>query len=487
MSIKQLFSLIICLLFVRITNAQDSIPKNDTLKKHHFNLFGFVKGNKNIHHKKVRIEDTLYVSPFQKHKKKVRYYKHHFNHLKQYESGLYEVRVQHKSLHELFDDIAKASNTNFTLIGITDVAITTRIETFNLDYLIDEICYQNEMIAVKEHNRYIIYGIGAENIVKDASIIYKYSPRNIEAQELMDKAKELKVAAKMQYQQAQNTIIISGTLPQVKETISKIRTLDVEAKKVTIELLIVEYNHGDNFAWDFNITSAQTQRLSDITYKPSSNIGFSYNFLSDLSPSFKVNLKGLAEKNLANVVTNPHIMTLNNQEAVIDLEETRHIKLQTASQNGISTDLEEIKAGTRLTVTPKIMNNGLIQLNVDAQNSIFLTDQNSESIATQDNNITTQVLIRNGETLILGGLIEVTESNSEGGVPILRDIPLIGLLFKKKTKIKTYTETVIYITPYMNPLRSQQTIHSANELQKIQDKLEKAGKKLEKKGIRKTF
>jgi len=485
---KQLISLLIILFFVGFVAAQDSIPKNDTLKKHHFNIFGFTHNIKNVTHKLVHIEDTLYVSPYQKHKKKVRYHKEHFNHLKQYESGLYEVKIKHKSLHELFDDIAKASNTNFTLIGITDVAITAHIETFDLEYLVDEICYENEMIAVKEHNRYIIYGIGSEKIVKNADVIYKYNPRNIEASELITKANELKVAAKLQYQQAQNTIIISGTLSDVKETITRIRTLDVEAKKVSIELLIVEYNHGDNFTWDFDITSAKSQRLSNVNYIPGGNtIGFTYDFLSDLKPNFKVNLKALAEKNLANVITNPRVMTLNNKEAKIDLQETIYVELQVASINGITTNLNPVNAGTTLTVTPKIMNNGLIQLDVNAINSIFLPQETNGEITTQKNTLTTQVLIRNGETLILGGLIKASESNGRGGVPILRDIPLIGLLFRKASKRINYIETVIYITPYMNPLRSQQTIHAKNKLQKIQDKLEKEGKKLERTGIRKAF
>ena len=61
MSMKKIVFMILCLMLVSVSNAQEEHSKKDTLKKHHFTLFGFVKENKNIHHKKVQIEDTLYV------------------------------------------------------------------------------------------------------------------------------------------------------------------------------------------------------------------------------------------------------------------------------------------------------------------------------------------------------------------------------------------------------------------------------------------
>ncbi len=310
-------------------------------------------------------------------------------------------------------------------------------------------------------------------------------PRNTKASELKNKVDNLGTAAKLHKLEYQNIILVSGTLIEVQDAVVKLRTLDIEPKKVSIELLVVEYNHGHNFNWNFDVTSGKSGRLNGVNYSPGDGVSFGYNFLSNLTPEFKFNLKALVENNFANVVTNPHVMALNNEEASIDISETIFVELETASINGATKHLQEVSTGISLKVTPNIMSNSLMRLEIDAENSIFLPVESSGVINTQKSELNTNVMIRNGETLIIGGLISARESKGKGGVPILRHIPLIGLLFKKISKQKEYFETVIYITPYMDPLKDSQLINSAESVKKLQKKLTRKGKRLERRGIRK--
>ncbi len=488
---------IVYLLFSIIATAQDTLVTDSLVarkveeiisnKEPHFTLFGHNKDGKGIREISVNIDDTLYHSFFNKHKDSVRYHKRHFNHLKQYESGLYEVHMKSKNLHELFDDITKVAGVHFTLIGNTNIKITSHIESFSIDYLVDELCYQHGFIAVKEHNRFTIYGNGAKDIIEKNKIAYQYNPRNTKASELKNKVDNLGTEAELHSLEDQNIILVSGNLKNIQDAIVKLRTLDIEPKKVSIELLVVEYNHGHNFNWDFDITSGQSGRTSNFNYSPGGGLSFGYNFLSSLNPSFKFNLKALVENNYANVVTNPHVMALNNEEANIDISETVYIKLEVASINGASALLQEVSTGISLKVTPNIMSNSLMRLEVAAHNSIFLPVETNGVINTQKNELNTNVMIRNGETLIIGGLISARESEGKGGFPILRHIPIIGLLFQNISKRNEYIETVIYITPYMNPLKDDQLIHSAESVRKVEEKLKNEGKKIEREGIRKSF
>ncbi len=189
---KTLFSIkkslfLVCLLLSIITKAQesgisDSIStpnkiEEEISKKSHFTLFGHHKKGEGIKHLIINVDDTLHQSIFHRHKDSVKYHKRHFNHLKQYESGLYEVHMKNRNLHELFDDITKVAGVHFTLIGSTDIKITSHLESFSIEHLIDELCYQHGFIAVKEHKRFIIYGSGAKAIIGENEIAYQYNPK----------------------------------------------------------------------------------------------------------------------------------------------------------------------------------------------------------------------------------------------------------------------------------------------------------------------
>jgi len=485
MNIKLSFKSLFFFVFIAVV-VQNISAQNDSIKSKEFDLYGYKKHDKNIEeviYKKDTIHHSFWYDIFHKYKNERDPKSKDYNYLIKYKSGLFEANFEKADLRGVFEDFIKETGRHFTFVGSIDVKTSLHIESFDIDNLIDEICYQNDMLAVKEQNRYIIYGVGAGKILGEKEIIYQYAPRNTSADDIMDKANNLDIKADLKEMQDQNMVLISGKINEIKDAIYKLRLLDKEPKKVSIELLVVEYNHGKNFNWDFNVTSGQQNRISNLSYKPTNGVGFTYNFLSKLSPSFKFNLQALVANNYANVVTNPHIMVLNKKEANIDVTQSRYVKLQTANLNGVSTNLQQINAGVTLQVTPTIMAEGLLELDISGTNSIFLPDGIDGTINTFDQTINTNVMVRNGQTLIIGGLIQARESASKGGVPFLRNIPLLGLLFRNKTKTKNYIETVIYITPYMEPLKNKDLQKTFENSKKIEKKLKKNSRKTERKGI----
>jgi type IV pilus assembly protein PilQ len=154
-----------------------------------------------------------------------------------------------------------------------------------------------------------------------------------------------------------------------------------------------------------------------------------------------LSLSALETINKAKTLSNPKILTMDNEAATIQQGSTFYI--ETVSQSGTQT--EERTATLSLTVTPKITPDGYVQLKVNA------TDNSLVSVTppvVDTKSLTTQALVKNGETLVLGGIYTTSKSEGEEGLPLLSRLPVLGWLFKTKTQTgPNVRELLIFITP----------------------------------------
>lgn len=145
------------------------------------------------------------------------------------------------------------------------------------------------------------------------------------------------------------------------------------------------------------------------------------------------------------ILSNPKITTLDNQEASI--EQGSSIPYQTTSASGTQTQF--VDATLKLTVTPHITAQNTIDMKIkvtkNAPNTSIVSANGAPSIDKKE--ATTEVLVRDGETTVIGGIYTSTKNNSENKVPGLGDIPLLGWLFKHQLKSNDATELLIFITP----------------------------------------
>ena len=143
------------------------------------------------------------------------------------------------------------------------------------------------------------------------------------------------------------------------------------------------------------------------------------------------------------IISSTTVITANQREATI--ESGTEIPYLEASSSG-ATSVSFKKAVLSLKVTPQITPDKRIimdlRVNKDSVGTIF---SGIPSIDT--NNLITQVLVENGETVVLGGVYETSETNNRGSIPLLGDIPMIGVLFRNKTKTQKKKELLVFITP----------------------------------------
>lgn len=145
------------------------------------------------------------------------------------------------------------------------------------------------------------------------------------------------------------------------------------------------------------------------------------------------------------IVSSPRIVTADQVKALI--EQGTELPYQQATSSG-ATSIAFRKANLKLEVTPQITPEGSIILNVDVnKDSVGRSTANGFAIDTK--HIQTQVLVENGGTVVIGGIYEQSDREDETKVPLLGDIPVLGSLFKQKTRTATKSELLVFITPKM--------------------------------------
>lgn len=289
---------------------------------------------------------------------------------------------------------------------------------------------------------------------------------------------------------------ISEKFPLIEEVIAE---LDVAVPQVAIEAEIIETvgTTLDRIGLEYGGTLGQmgtytapkreTQfpypgHLTGVTTKPSFTVG-----TLDTS-AFKIALELLSKDSKTKFLARPKVITLNNQTAEIKISaETAvaSISTITAAQGGVSqstTQAERMETGIILKVTPQINERDRVVTMLVEPEVIRPEDSKFFSGSFVDplrRKVKTTVMLKDNETLIMGGLIESQVADSRRKIPVLGDIPIVGTFFRKKVADTTDRELIVFVTPHViAPGESRAALPGLGS-QTAQSKREKVGEDLE--------
>lgn len=176
----------------------------------------------------------------------------------------------------------------------------------------------------------------------------------------------------------------------------------------------------------------------------SSAATFALTLFSSASNRFlALELSALEAEGKGKVVSSPRVITADQVKALI--EQGTELPYQVASSSG-ATALAFRKANLKLEVTPQITPEGDVILDLDVTKD-SVGQSTTAGFAINTKHIKTQVLVQNGGTVVIGGIFEMTENDSETKVPFLGDLPYVGNLFKSKGKTSNKQEMLVFITP----------------------------------------
>ena len=253
-----------------------------------------------------------------------------------------------------------------------------------------------------------------------------------------------------------NTLLIKDTAAVIDSVKEIIDVLDIAVRQVVIEarMVTVSDSVGEDLGitWGLDTSSASsdsTLNTLDVNLPLSTSAGTLGFQIAKLANGniLDLELSALEQESKAEIIASPRITTLNQQTAYI--EQGTEIPYVESSSSG-ATSVSFKKAVLSLQVTPQITpDNKLILDLVITQDSVGETvvtsDGESVSIDTQE--IQTQVLVDNGETLVLGGIYQQQITDTVSKVPVLGDIPYLGFLFRNSVTDNTKSELLIFVTP----------------------------------------
>ena len=248
-----------------------------------------------------------------------------------------------------------------------------------------------------------------------------------------------------------NTLLIKDTAAVIDSVKEMLEVLDVPVRQVVIEarMVTVSESVGEQLGVEWSSTSSgdDDDLNIDLGFNSDGNsLGFQIaNIDGDL---LDLELSALESESKGQVIASPRITTADGQTAYI--ESGTEIPYEESSSSGATTISFE-KAVLSLEVTPQITPDNKIILDLtitqDSVGEIITSSDGSESVAIDTQEISTQVLANNGETIVLGGIFQQTVTTSETKVPYLGDIPFLGALFRQTSDSSSKDEVLIFVTP----------------------------------------
>lgn len=270
-----------------------------------------------------------------------------------------------------------------------------------------------------------------------------------------------------------NTLIIKDTTESIADAFEMIELLDIPVRQVLIESRMVTVRDGVDeqlgVRWGFSdrqdedgvsgsleaadtIAGGTVPTIDDRlnvnlpVSSPAGRIGFTVARLVD-GTILDLELSALETENKGEIIASPRITVANQHEAYI--EQGTEIPYVQATSSG-ATSVEFKKAVLSMMVTPHITPDNRIILDL-----VVTQDTRGETVSTptgpavaiDTQEISTQVLVENGETIVLGGIFQQTISDADTKVPLLGDLPLVGGLFKNSQQINDKRELLIFVTP----------------------------------------
>jgi type II secretory pathway component GspD/PulD (secretin) len=160
-----------------------------------------------------------------------------------------------------------------------------------------------------------------------------------------------------------------------------------------------------------------------------------------------LSLSALISQSKAKILSAPKVVTLNGEMAKIQAVQDIRFRTSTVSNGVVSSDFKTVSAGIILTVTPTINAEDRITLKVNPESSFPTQDSTEAGPIIRTRTAQTTVVIKDGDTLVIGGLIDDQDSKGVSKVPLLGDIPIIGAFFRSVTTKKTRNELLVFVTP----------------------------------------
>lgn len=395
------------------------------------------------------------------------------------DARLFTIEVRDASISDVLRALAQQSGFNLVLAEGVDGKLTLSLKDVAFKDALEIILKGGGLSSTVQNNVFLIgKKVDSTQDFSVEVITLNYADPAFAATQMKNILTEQGAA----YPDTRLNALIVRDLPKNIEAARKfLKAIDAQTTQVVIEARIVEasasfsrqlgiqwggaYSQGKDAIRGSNLLPVSTGGRNFAVNLPSagatSGIGL---VLGNFSKKviLDIELSAAESRGELKIVSRPKISTLNNRSATIHSGLTFRIKLNqgitisgagsTAASSGstgsTTSGVQEIKTGIDLTVTPKVSSDDFIHLNISTNKSDPDFAHQVDGIpGITEKSASTHVLVKDGETVVIGGLYKMISSDQTNAVPYLSRIPLIGFLFENNTSTKQDEELIVFITP----------------------------------------
>lgn len=374
--------------------------------------------------------------------------------------GRYDFDFQDMGVKEAIESIAKMQNKNVIFSkSVVNKNINLKLEQVTPAAALRVLLKSQSLTSIRNGNilRIITYAERAPASRSTNTFLLKH----VLAKDIINNVKTfLGDAGSVSLNSSMNALIINAKDALMGKIRAIISDLDQENRQVFIEAKVIEAT--TTFARDLGIEigsptgSGLALTAGGVLNTPASDVALvgATNFKIDKS-QLEIRLTAGERNGDLKVLTSPRITTLNGKPAIIENTTTFNVRTLAPVSGGaadpgavVAGGLQTVEAGVRLKVTPFIMSDSLVRLDIDISKSEPDFSNAIDDIpGIIDNSAQTALIVKNGQMVSIGGLISSSESFDTFGVPFLSGLPVIGILFGNSKWRDTETEILIFLTP----------------------------------------
>ena len=367
---------------------------------------------------------------------------------------LYEVHLDGVPVGEALKELAALADLNLALYGNLEEKVRLDFTAVRLRDFLQALFRGSRYAFQLDSNTLFVSEGGARNPLSRTEL---YPLKHILCEKALQQLGKMFSGGEVTASEVkeQNGVLLSGSADRIQAAVSLLQKIDVPMMQVTLSCVIVEFRKGNAFEIGLRGGTGRRTKEGDLGLK-----GF-LDFLGKdasgkgavgkigiLPDRFEMELASMEENNQAKVLARPRLTTLNGNKAELNVTNTVYYLVSQVSAEGYPiTDYRSFNDGISLELTPSVTREGVITLDVapEIKTAGRSSGDGPRDISTR--NLKTVVLLKNGETLCLGGLVRKNRTEVRTAVPFLGSIPFIGRLFSYESEEEEESELAIFITP----------------------------------------
>jgi type II secretory pathway component GspD/PulD (secretin) len=369
-----------------------------------------------------------------------------------------------------------SKETGYDIIAGRDVygKITISVNNMDADEVLDMVLKSNGFTYIKDGNVIHVYSSGDAPRIEelpDGSFVRTFMINYIQADNLKDTlVKLMPEAASVYTTKGSNIIVIRGSANDIKRAEVLIRNMDIPPKQVMVEAKIIEVSvdqgqhSGVNAQYTNPDNATEVAQTVGLANAPSAT-GATGLYYTVTNSTLTYLVEQLSTRSGFNILSSPKVMAMNDETAQIITGSRLGYKIKTVTTTGMVESIEFLDVGTQLIITPSVKSDGMIVMEIHPEISEgAIVNDLPQKTTTQT---TTKLIVKDGQTIVIGGLIRDSQKKETKGVPLIMDIPVIGWAFKKTDLTSEKKEVIVLITPHIVDAKYNAEMEDqANEMEK---------------------